>query len=365
MGLLFGRAIPPLMLLLSIFRAEALDFLRLCRIQSPIEAIALDEATGQYVILDYNRTHISNDTGPTSAPTATRRLLRHPDSSVFPALTVDTSRATMQSNNSSSSSTGIQVRECFCGNSGAADVYYCPVDKDTCGIQQQNGRMGCFAQSTQTIFIRNAWPVVVIWIAALILCLLFSRHGRNSRYFCWSRLCDSSVNDRIVDGLLQSASIAAVEVAYRRRAALRQYEADRRSRTPYGLALRTKLFHVGPQQEGTNVDEEFTCSICFNALHEGDRIGALACNHKFHVECLKGWLTRRNVCPLCQTPDVASPRYRETDDVGDFVVLTTAMEATPEPSARLQQSTIINLELPDQTQIGPRDRFRGLVLLRR
>jgi hypothetical protein len=29
----------------------------------------------------------------------------------------------------------------------------------------------------------------------------------------------------------------------------------------------------------------------------------------FHVECLKLWLQRKNVCPLCQTKEVATPRY--------------------------------------------------------
>ena len=51
------------------------------------------------------------------------------------------------------------------------------------------------------------------------------------------------------------------------------------------------------------------CAICFVALEDGDRIGALSCNHTFHVDCLKVWLPKRNVCPLCQARNIASPRY--------------------------------------------------------
>lgn len=43
------------------------------------------------------------------------------------------------------------------------------------------------------------------------------------------------------------------------------------------------------------------CTICFCPFEEGDKIGDLACRHEFHVECLKGWVQRKNACPLCNT----------------------------------------------------------------
>jgi len=45
--------------------------------------------------------------------------------------------------------------------------------------------------------------------------------------------------------------------------------------------------------------ESPTCTICFCPFEEGDRIGDLPCRHEFHVDCLKGWLQRKNSCPLC------------------------------------------------------------------
>jgi len=42
-----------------------------------------------------------------------------------------------------------------------------------------------------------------------------------------------------------------------------------------------------------------TCAICMMPFEEGDRIGDLTCNHEFHVDCLKGWVQRKNACPLC------------------------------------------------------------------
>ena len=51
-----------------------------------------------------------------------------------------------------------------------------------------------------------------------------------------------------------------------------------------------------------------SCAICFLTLEEGDRVGAIDCEHLFHVDCLKGWLTRRNVCPLCLQEGIAKPK---------------------------------------------------------
>mgnify|MGYP000125222486 CR=1 FL=1 len=56
-------------------------------------------------------------------------------------------------------------------------------------------------------------------------------------------------------------------------------------------------------------DDEEQCTICFSSLETGDRVGVLPCQHTFHVDCLKDWLPRRNVCPLCQNDHAATPRY--------------------------------------------------------
>jgi|GEM_PF-2242482 ankyrin repeat protein len=40
------------------------------------------------------------------------------------------------------------------------------------------------------------------------------------------------------------------------------------------------------------------CSICFMDLV--DNVGALGCNHTFHLACINRWLGDRNTCPLCR-----------------------------------------------------------------
>lgn len=52
----------------------------------------------------------------------------------------------------------------------------------------------------------------------------------------------------------------------------------------------------------TELDASLCCTICFVDFDEGDRIGDLKCRHLYHVHCLKKWIGRRNVCPLCRSP---------------------------------------------------------------
>lgn len=53
---------------------------------------------------------------------------------------------------------------------------------------------------------------------------------------------------------------------------------------------------AGQKQEG----EDRTCSICYDEVKEGEEIIHLPCKHNFHGECIKEWLKKEKVCPLCK-----------------------------------------------------------------
>jgi hypothetical protein len=81
------------------------------------------------------------------------------------------------------------------------------------------------------------------------------------------------------------------------------------------LILRTQVYYTASEalavKNGNDDDEnDTTCSICFGPIENGEEVGALpSCHHTFHSECLKTWLARRQVCPLCQSTDVVERRY--------------------------------------------------------
>ncbi|KAK6938664.1 Zinc finger, RING-type [Dillenia turbinata] len=47
--------------------------------------------------------------------------------------------------------------------------------------------------------------------------------------------------------------------------------------------------------------EEEPCCICQVEYNNGENLGTLDCGHDFHAECIKQWLTHKNICPICKT----------------------------------------------------------------
>ena len=66
--------------------------------------------------------------------------------------------------------------------------------------------------------------------------------------------------------------------------------------------LKTRTFKV---LEAASMDEEHDCCvICQEGYRNDEKIGFLDCGHEYHADCLKKWLLRKNVCPLCKAPAI-------------------------------------------------------------
>lgn len=133
--------------------------------------------------------------------------------------------------------------------------------------------------------IENAWPVILIMYAALFLYLMLTRGGQNALNYVLGKCCKRNLNETIVANAPRPA--------------------------PTKLELKTKRYVLPPVVED---EDDAACTICFVHMEEGERVGALPCNHCFHVDCLKEWLPRRNTCPLCQAPGVAAPKFEEQSE---------------------------------------------------
>ncbi len=42
------------------------------------------------------------------------------------------------------------------------------------------------------------------------------------------------------------------------------------------------------------------CVICLSKINNNDKVKILDCKHKFHEECINGWLEIDNTCPTCR-----------------------------------------------------------------
>ena len=56
------------------------------------------------------------------------------------------------------------------------------------------------------------------------------------------------------------------------------------------------LEHEENYKENTS---NVVCSICIEEYKYNEILSVMPCNHKFHEKCLKDWLQKSNVCPLC------------------------------------------------------------------
>jgi hypothetical protein len=250
------------------------------------------------------------------------------------------------------------ARECGCFESSYRTVF-CPLTVQSCispSTRNSSQLPQCLTESKDHKFATVFWFVVVAWFTVLLSFCMCTFWG--SAFFDYLLSClFPSWNQHVVTRMMQNNPRMTNRLIenhlQRRRRILERLEVDADASSarviaqaiqeldgvadnespkdePASLVLRTKIYrhdcgsikcqrsleNVEPtvEEEGPTVEEghdqdDSSCTICFVPLLDGDRIGALPCNHLFHADCLKSWLRRRNVCPLCQAQDVATPQF--------------------------------------------------------
>ncbi|KAK9085441.1 hypothetical protein Sjap_025852 [Stephania japonica] len=66
-------------------------------------------------------------------------------------------------------------------------------------------------------------------------------------------------------------------------------------------SLKTRV-HSSSCREDINCDMRETCIICQLDYENEENVGILECGHEYHADCIKQWLTLKNVCPICKMP---------------------------------------------------------------
>ncbi|GKD77889.1 zinc finger, RING/FYVE/PHD-type containing protein [Tanacetum coccineum] len=97
-------------------------------------------------------------------------------------------------------------------------------------------------------------------------------------------------------------------------------------------------FNIGKKKSngGVSKDKEGEiCPICYDEYQADQMIGTLACRHSYHEGCIKTWLSRKNVCPMCRNFTKSPKLYRTCSDAAKV----------PRYSLRIQRRS---------TRLGPR-----------
>jgi hypothetical protein len=272
------------------------------------------------------------------------------------------------------------ARECSCFGRDVG-IVYCPFTVSSCQRphwRHSIQRPTCVSEPKGREISKSIFLLVVVWYVILLACTVGTDLGQSIINYVIS-CCIPGYNRFVADRILRrnppERALGHIRNYLRRRRRMLERRADNAEfqaegstaaeagaqvenmieEKPTSLALKTRTYrgnlrkfggshdshdNHGVSQSlsqsehgGNDVDDDESCTICFAPLLDGDRVGALTCDHIFHAECLKTWLQRRNVCPLCQTKDVATPRFDKVDasstELEDLSLPTDQMSSSP------------------------------------
>eukprot|EP00980_Cylindrotheca_fusiformis_P011837 scaffold2816_cov121-Cylindrotheca_fusiformis.AAC.53 len=236
------------------------------------------------------------------------------------------------------------VRSCVCGG---AELFLCPAETDFCGVPfSEDDPIACYSVSAKEVVARNAWPLILLWYFGLVIVCSCTVHGKMSKAYCCSCFT-SRYNEELMNRFLSGDTqpppsgslwsrwrsqryrfeqnlLAQAQYTFRNQESQRQQDLIDQGVPAPQLEMKTMRFlrdddvdeprdrQMEQDDEDDNSLEQPNCSICFVPLENGDRIGALDCQHTFHSDCLKVWLSRKNACPLCSIP-IAIRRLQPND----------------------------------------------------
>ncbi len=233
---------------------------------------------------------------------------------------------------------GHDARECRCGDAPTgtyclilqdAEENYCEAEGSYTGRNKDKVPI-CYRRTLLFSFVKMYFAPICFAGLIILASIVTTRCGMHARNYVLSR-CFPSINRRTVERILTRE--AARRQAFRMGLGIeslvlvQEHGAANRTRTNLSLKLKTKIFQpqspsklteASTEENGSggkdntwtwpwawvwnkddiddfgNQQEQEVCTICLVNLEPGDRIGALPCNHSFHVDCLKTWVLWRN-----------------------------------------------------------------------
>jgi hypothetical protein len=327
-------------LILPCYKTEALDLIDACYLSDYTINVRYDQELNSFVKVEEDNSPTRNLRGVTS-----RSLLDTTTSTDIKLYKAKWCECAVHSR-------GEQVKN-YCIVSNKENVCQVPLDETEPVL--------CSRLSSVEVFAKNAWPISLLWFVAMAIYVVFTDGGRHVGRYFWTKLCWCCCDYR-------SINENVVEEALRHEAEDRMQRRDAVNRSPMRnqpvvYILKTQEFSPSktksPRKMDSSVSEvtvpmtpdsshdshhegccisleedEVVCTICIGEIVEGDKIGALPCEHQFHVGCLKEWLRRKNVCPLCQGP-IANVKEDPSDN--------TDTNATDSETSNSRQSGLARL----------------------
>lgn len=327
---------------------DASSYSKLCPLsESLVVRLEYDFDSQQFTVIDDN----GDENGGT-------RSLRDENVQVGRHLSSHTFRgAKNHYHRSTQTKTKYTARRCPCDTTG---VTYCLVDSeistnlpDTCGIPipidsdqvdheynfifgvsnypynytnstQGNATIECFDMSSQTVFIRNAWPVVVLWYGALVIFFVATANGKYAQLCIINSCCPFfRVNDRYVD-----------------RALRREEEMRSRLRSLHAAAERTDNIADGA---GRYLRRTRGVRVRRNSLTTGEQLTP----NELRDQAMRAWIEAAETFGILNARAVSE--LTQHDQPMEYVLRTRKFDARTE---RERRSKVCNTSTPTKTQRG-------------
>ena len=337
---------------------------------------------------------VKNDgeTGCHSKGEALQKFVWNPETETYAMVLSDDPADDLDSTTTSHDTAVIYGHACPCAPVDYA--VYCPVDAEWCRIENTTTATGGGSSVDSTPFhvtcqgeklgINNQLVLsLALFFFLFILVLAFATSkGRQARMYA-KKLLGAMNEESYQEHLQQEINQQILEAARRQRrrqlstatATIRQrrgiVDARNNSTSPHddspepkpknAVVLRTRVYHKsaatlhdndGDNDDDTTLSTTDECSICLGELMDGQRVGALPCPHNFHVACLKQWIAKKNKCPLCHTPHLATPTtmMKNNNDNNNNTQTTTDSTTTSQGA-----STATDRELMEHSDISSND----------
>lgn len=209
----------------------------------------------------------------------------------------------------------ITARQCLCSRKTSNE--YCAIlnGENRCSVHRwtsdPNLETICYKKTKLENFLQFIYLPSMLLLGIVIIMPFSTVAGKNSVEYLLS-FCFPCIRRRHVNRVIQQEMEAITEHI----AIESILDCDDGMVEQTVLKLRTKFLNLDHQDQGRHHDKqnhdpegissdlnsvEVSCLICMAGIKEGERIADLSCNHNFHTDCIKEWIKRRNVCPLCNS----------------------------------------------------------------
>lgn len=324
-------------ILSELYTVDASSYSKLCPLsESLVVQLEYDSDSQQFTVINSNADLFGGT-----------RSLRDQNVQVGRHLSRHTFRGA-KNHRSTQTKTKYTARRCPCDTTGET---YCLVDSeistelpDTCGISQEssflfgyanypynytnstqgNATIECFDMASQTVFIRNAWPVIVLWYGALVIFFVATANGKYAQLCIINSCCPCfRVNERYVD-----------------RALRREEEMRSRLRSLQTAAERAHNIADGP---GRFLRRAGGMRVRRNNLANGEQLTP----DELRDQAMRAWIEAAETFGILNARAVSSSELSQHNQPMEYVLRTKKFDAQKE---RERRNIVCIASTPTKTQ---------------